>query len=301
MKLSHRFVLAATIALQAAAFAAEPDLTLNVWPGLPPGDKPNLGEEKHDPPVMIRGVVTTPTIAVYRPAKDKDNGAAVLIAPGGGFFQLSMGHEGADVATWLNTLGVTGIVLKYRIPAREGMARSLPMTQDAQRAMSIIRAKASEWGVDPKRIGICGFSAGGEVAVNVLSKPDKRLYEAIDDFDQVDFKPNFSLLIYSGGIVKPNSEPPALNDGIVFTKDTPPAFLSVSDDDKGGAGTAVLYLALRKAGVPTEMHVWAEGGHGYGIRPGTMPHTTWPTRAADWLKVRGFLKPAPAAPAPAKQ
>lgn len=282
-------VLAATALTPLVLFAAEPTLTLNVWPGLPPGDKPNLGEEKHDPQQMIRGVVTMPTLDVYRPAKEKDTGAAVLIAPGGGFFQLSMGHEGADVATWLNTLGVTGIVLKYRIPVREGIVRSLPMTQDAQRAMSIIRSKAAEWGLDPKRIGICGFSAGGEVAVNVLSNPNKRLYDAIDGFDQATMNPNFSLLIYSGGLAKPGSE--MLNDNVVFTKDTPPAFLSVSDDDKGGAQTALLYLALRKAGVPTEMHIWAEGGHGYGIRPGKMPHTTWPLRAADWLAVRGFLKP----------
>lgn len=296
MKTCLRLFTVCTFALS-AAFAVEPNVTLNVWPGLPPGDKPNLGEEKHDPQEMIRGVVTTPTIAVYRPSAEKNTGAAVVIAPGGGFYQLSMGHEGADVATWLNTLGVTGIVLKYRIPAREGMARSLPMTQDAQRAMSIVRSKAGEWGIDPNRIGICGFSAGGEVAINLLSNPDKRLYEAIDATDKTEFKANFSLLIYSGGVIKRDSEPPTLNDGIVFTKDTPPAFLSVSDDDKGGAGTAVLYLALRKAGVPTEMHVWAEGGHGYGIRPGKMPHTTWPLRAADWLNVRGFLKPAAAAPA----
>ena len=279
-----------------AIFAAAPTISLNVWPALPPGDKPNLGDEKWEANSMLKGVVTTPTLAVYRPAKYKDTGTAVLIAPGGGFFQLSMGHEGADVATWLNTIGVTGIVLKYRIPAREGMARSLPMTQDAQRAMSIIRSKAGEWGLDPQRIGICGFSAGGEVAVNVLSNPDKRLYAAIDAFDQVDPRPNFSLLIYTGGILKRNVTPPKLNDDIVFTKDTPPAFLSVSHDDRGVEQTVLLYLALKRASVPSEMHIWSEGGHGYGIRPSKFPHSTWPARAADWLNVRGFLKPA----APAK-
>ena len=277
---------------QLAAFAAEPTLTLNVWPGLPPGDKPNLGEEKHDPQEMIRGVVTTPTLAVYRPEKSKDTGAAVLIAPGGGFFQLSMGHEGADVATWLNTLGVTGVVLKYRIPTREGVARSLPMTQDAQRALSLIRSKAAEWGLDPQRIGICGFSAGGEVAVNILSNPTTRLYTAIDEIDRAEMRVDFSLLIYTGGILKADAQPPTLSDSVRFTKDTPPAFLSVSQDDKGAEQTVLLYLALKRAGVPAEMHVWGEGGHGYGIRPGTTPHTTWPARAADWLNARGLLKPA---------
>ncbi|HVS54521.1 MAG TPA: alpha/beta hydrolase [Opitutaceae bacterium] len=278
-----------------AGEAPRPALLLNVWPGLPPGDKPNLGEEKHDPQQMIRGVVTTPTLAIYRPAKEKDTGAAVLIAPGGGFFQLSMGHEGADVAAWLNTLGVTGAVLKYRIPVREGMARSLPMTQDAQRAMSILRAHAAEWGLDPNRIGLCGFSAGGEVAVNVLTHPGQRLYDAIDDTDRAPMNPNFSLLIYTGGIAKPGVTPPALNDDIVFPKNTPPAFLSVSDNDPGAAQTALLYFALHQAGVPAELHVWTEGGHGYGIRRGPQPHTTWPERAADWLKVRGFLQASAAA------
>lgn len=294
MKTLRRLALAALTLAQLTAFAAEPAVVLNVWPGLPPGDKPNLGEEKHEADNMLRGTVTTPTIAVYRPAKEIDTGAAVLIAPGGGFYQLSMGHEGADVATWLNSIGVTGIVLKYRIPAREGIVRSLPMTQDAQRAMSLVRSKAREWGIDPQRIGICGFSAGGEVAVNVLSSPAKRLYDAIDAVDQVDPNPNFSFLIYSGGILKRGVEPPALNDGIAFTKDTPPAFLSVSHDDRGVEQTVLLYLALKRAGVAAEMHVWAEGGHGYGIRPSNFPHSTWPARAADWLKVRGLLKPAAA-------
>lgn len=296
----HRFV---SLFLFAAAtlFAAEPALTLNVWPALPPGDKPNLGEEKHEAGDMIRGVVTTPTLAVYRPAKDKDTGAAVLIAPGGGFYQLSMGHEGADVATWLNSIGVTGIVLKYRIPTREGMARSLPASQDAQRAMSIIRANAAAWGIDPKRIGLCGFSAGGQVAANLITGFETRMYDAIDAIDQQPMRPDFSIIIYPGGILQRGSEPPALNAEIRVTKETPPTFLAISHDDRGGSEQAVyLYLALKKAGVPAELHVWGEGGHGYGIRPGTTPHTTWPARAADWMAVRGLLKPTAVAPERAK-
>ena len=275
-----------------AAFA-EPALTLNVWPGLPPGDKPNLGEEKMEAQQMLRGVVTTPTIAVYRPAKEKDTGAAVLIAPGGGFFQLSMGHEGSDVATWLNSIGVTGIVLKYRIPTREGMARSLPASQDAQRAMSIVRSHAKEWGIDPKRIGILGFSAGGQVAANLITGFDKRMYEAIDENDKADTRPDFAIIIYPGGILQRGTEPPALNEEIRVTKDTPQTFLSIAHDDRGGSEQAVyLYLALKKAGVAAELHVWPQGGHGYGIRPEKGTHATWPARAADWLEGRGFLKPA---------
>ena len=299
--MNRRFTSFVTFVLfiSSLVFAAEPTLTLNVWPALPPGDKPNLGEEKLEAGNMVRGVVATPTLAVYRPAKEKDTGAAVLIAPGGGFFQLSMGHEGADVATWLTSIGVTGIVLKYRIPVREGMARSLPASQDAQRAMSLIRTKAPEWGIDPKRVGILGFSAGGQVAANLITGFEKRMYESIDAIDQAPTRPDFSIIIYPGGILQRGSEPPALNPEIRVTKETPPTFLAISHDDRGGSEQAVyLYLALKKAAVPAELHVWGEGGHGYGIRPGTTPHTTWPARAADWMAVRGLLKPAATAVAP---
>jgi len=272
--------------------AAEPSLTLNVWPALPPGDQPNLGEEKMEAGQMVRGVVSTPTLAVYRPSKQKDTGAAVLIAPGGGFFQLSMGHEGADVAAWLNTIGITGVVLKYRIPARAGLPPSLPASQDAQRAMSLIRSKAPEWGIDPKRIGVLGFSAGGQVAANIISNSDHRLYAAIDDFDKIPTRPDFAIVIYPGGVIKRGSDVPAMNDDIHLTKEAPPTFLSISHDDRGGSEQAVyFYLALKRAGVPAELHVWAEGGHGYGIRPSKLPHATWPARAADWMEVRGLLKP----------
>ncbi len=285
--------------VSAAAVAAEPTLVLNVWPALPPGDQPNLGEEKHEADNMIRGTVTTPTLAVYRPAKEKDTGAAVLVCPGGGFFQLSMGHEGADVATWLASIGVTGAVLKYRIPQRDGMAPSLPASQDAQRAMSILRTRAAEWGIDPQRIGILGFSAGGQVAANLITGFDHRLYADIDDVDRAPTRPDFAIVIYPGGILQraKTDEPRVLNPEIRVTKETPPTFLAISHDDRGGSEQAVyLYLALKRAGVPAELHVWGEGGHGYGIRPGTAPHTTWPARAADWMAFRGLLKPS-AAPA----
>jgi acetyl esterase/lipase len=293
--------LAACLFLGAAALAVEPRLTLNVWPGLPPGDKPNMGEEQwNTKTVTVTGVVATPTLAVYRPPKEKDTGAAVLICPGGGFYQLSMGHEGADVATWLNSIGVTGVVLKYRIPNREGMPRYMAGLQDAQRSMSILRAKAGEWGLDPKRIGILGFSAGGQIAADIETNFDQRTYQAVDAIDTSGTRPDFAVVIYPGGIMKRGSEPPALTDDVRVTKDTPPTFISISHDDRGGSEQAVyFYLALKHAGVPAELHVWGEGGHGYGIRPGTTPHTTWPARVAEWMAVRGLLKPV-AGSTPAK-
>ncbi|HWA08579.1 MAG TPA: alpha/beta hydrolase [Opitutaceae bacterium] len=311
---SLAMMMAACVALAAPALAAEkaaekapektypvppppvvpPAFTLNVWPGLPPGDKPGMPpEEWKYSSNTVTGTVSTPTLAVYRPAKDKDNGAVVLVCPGGGFFQLSMGHEGADVAVWLNSIGITGVVLKYRIPGREGMPRYMPALQDAQRAMSIIRSKAAEWNIDPKRVGVLGFSAGGQVGADLETNFDHRMYEPVDDMDKAPTRPDFAVLIYPGGTIQRGTDVPTVGAEIHITKDTPQTFLSISDDDRNGSENAVyLYLALKKAGVPSELHVYGEGGHGYGIRPGTAPHATWPARVADWMAQRGLLKPA---------
>lgn len=290
-------LLTVCLASGISGFGAEPALTMNVWPGTPPGDKPNLGPELWNG-TAITGVVSTPTIAVYRPPKEKDTGAAVLICPGGGFYQLSMGHEGWDVATWLNSIGVTGVLLKYRIPNREGMPRFLAALQDAQRAMSIIRSKAKEWGLDPKRIGILGFSAGGQVGADVETNFDQRKYDAIDDIDKAETRPDFAVLIYPGGIAVRGSETPAVTPDVRVSKDTPPTFLAISNDDRGGPENAVyLYLALKRVGVPAELHVYGEGGHGYGIRPGNAPHASWPARVADWMIARKILQPTAASAA----
>jgi acetyl esterase/lipase len=283
------------LSFAAAVHAADPVLTLNVWPALPPGDKPDMGKEiLNEKTNTITGVVATPTLAVYRPAKDKDTGAAILICPGGGFYQLSMGHEGSDVAAFFNAMGVTGVVLKYRIPNREGMPRYMAGLQDAQRSMSIIRAHAAEWGIDPHRLGILGFSAGGQLAADVESNFTKRMYEAMDDIDKQDTRPDYAFLIYPGGIAARGGEAPALSADVKISKDCPPTFLSISSDDRGGPENAIYtYLLLKRAGVPAELHVWGEGGHGYGIRPSTAPHGDWPERAAAWMTQRGYLKNGP--------
>jgi acetyl esterase/lipase len=277
--------------------AADPALTLNVWPGVPPGDQANMpGAEQLNPRTMIlTGAVNTPTLAVFRPDKAKDTGAAVLVCPGGGFYQLSMRDEGTDVGQWLASIGVTGVVLKYRIPNREGMPRYMAALQDAQRSMSIIRSKVKEWGLDPKRIGILGFSAGGQIAADVETNFDKRMYDPIDDMDKAETRPDFAVLIYPGGIFARNSNPPGLSADVRVTKDTPPTFLDMSYDDHDGTENVIyMFLALKKAGVPAEMHIFTEGGHGYGIRPSSAPHATWPARLQDWMNYRGYLKPAPA-------
>ncbi|MBI3879813.1 MAG: alpha/beta hydrolase, partial [Verrucomicrobia bacterium] len=203
-----KFLFASLSALCGQLLAAEPR-TLNVWPGQPPGETKQLppeADQTKDTDKLIAGRriiklgnVSTPQIAIFRPAKSKDTGASVIICPGGGFNILAYDLEGTEVAEWLNSLGVTGVVLKYRVPFRDPAKHWLAAVQDAQRAMSLVRSKAGEWGLDPKRIGICGFSAGGATAGMTSIFLDQRQYAPLDDVDKVSSRPDFAMLIYPGG------------------------------------------------------------------------------------------------------
>ena len=294
--------LAALVILSAislGATAAEP-LVINVWPATPPGDTATLPPEADltkDTDKLIAGRriiktgnVTTPQLAVYRPAKEKDTGASVIICPGGGFNILAYDLEGTEVAAWLNTLGVTGIVLKYRVPARDPQQRWLAPVQDAQRAVSLVRANAAAWGLDPARIGILGFSAGGTTAAYTSLLLENRRYPALDATDKLSCRPDFTLLIYTGGFVE--RSPAAMTDTIAFSKDAPPMFLVHAFDDNVSVQNS-LHVAteLKKAGGSAELHVYDTGGHGYGLRyVAEQPVTTWPARAAEWLTRRGLLR-----------
>ena len=198
---------------------------LDVWPAQAPGDSSTIAPEKWDKQKVTN--VTHPTLTVLRPAKEKDTGIAILICPGGGYKNLMMDYEGEDVARWLNTLGITGIVLKYRVPAPEGTPRYLPALQDAQRSLSFIRSKAKEWNLDPARIGILGFSAGGHLATAVSTNYDKRAYEPLDAVDQVSCRPDFAVVIYPGGVIQKSND-----------KDAPPsdAFTRNSRDQRDSPG-----------------------------------------------------------------
>jgi acetyl esterase/lipase len=282
----------------AAATAADKPQVIDLWPDKAPGDKSDIGEEKvldnkpGETPVKRVTNVSHPTLSIFRPAKDKDKGAAVVIAPGGGYSILAWDLEGEEVADWLNSVGVTGIVLKYRVPRREGAPKDAapPQAQmDAQRAISLVRSKANEWNIDPKRIGMLGFSAGGHLTAWTCTNFDKRSYEPIDDADKVSCRPDFAVLIYPAYLVKKDSD--ELAPEIRVTKETPPAFFALAADDKVTAqGSISLYLALRKAGVSAELHDYSTGGHGFGLRPTGKPCSTWPQRCADWMKDQGLLK-----------
>ena len=294
--------------------AAEPSLVLNVWPGKPPGEIGNIGEEKFwdkrpdgkpipfvgGKPVKWLTNVSKPTITVYRPAKNIDTGAAMLICPGGGLTYLAWDAEGEEVAAWLNSIGVTGIILKYRVPRRpdqlDAKFRNIwhvrPL-QDAQRAMSLVRSKAKEWGLDSKRIGMIGFSAGAGLTAWTTTNFDERAYEAIDEIDKISSRPDFGVLLYSGGGAVPGKVKGQyeLTPEVRMRKECPPMFFVAAGDDGDKAEICLcMYLALKRAGVPAEVHIYARGGHDFALRPTEQPCTTWPQRCTEWLRNQRLLE-----------
>jgi acetyl esterase/lipase len=278
--------------------AKEPE-SVKIWSGKAPGETKELPTEQDiskpgqglvaGKPVIRLGNVSTPTIAIYRPAKDKDTGAAVVVCPGGGHTILAYDLEGTEVAEWLNEIGVTAFVLKYRVPARDPKKRYGAAVQDAQRAMSLVRSKASEWNLDSRRIGILGFSAGGETA-GLTALFEERQYEAQDEIDKVSSRPDFAVLIYPAYFADPKQG--KLHDHFKVTKSAPPMFFAhAANDPVSPLNSLLLATELKKAGVTAELHLYATGGHGFGLRPqADKPCTQWPRECAAWMQTMGFTK-----------
>ncbi len=286
-----------------AAQVADRPLVLDVWPGKAAGDHGQIGPERVRAPADAPTKdakwitnVTRPTISVFHPDAANRAGVAILICPGGGYWNLAWDKEGEEVAEWLNTLGITGVVLKYRVPRRPGEPERQPAPGallDAQRAISLVRSRAEEWGIDPDRIGVMGFSAGGHLAVMTAISFEKRSYEPIDDVDRTSCRPNFAVVAYPGYILaRPGSA--VLADYLRIPKGTGPMFLvHASDDDEPGAQpeqSLALYGALRVAGVPAELCIYDKGGHGFGVRKTRGPVANWPQRCAEWMRQRGILR-----------
>jgi acetyl esterase/lipase len=301
MKACAWFLQLAMLGIASVAHGADKPLVIDLWPDKAPGDKVSVGEEKvtEPKPGAKNGIisitnVTRPTLTVFRPAKEKATGAAVVIAPGGGYNILAWDLEGTEVAEWLSSVGVTAFVLKYRVPRRsDNDPKDGPPPQalmDAQRALSIVRSRAGDFGIDPKRIGMLGFSAGGHLTAWTETNFDKREYEPIDEIDKVSCRPDFAVVIYPGYLARDKDE---LAPEIRVSKETPPTFIAQATDDPVRAeNSIVLWRALKKAGVSAELHLYAKGGHGFGLRPSEKPCSTWPKRCEDWLQSQGYLKAA---------
>ncbi|MFT5325733.1 MAG: acetyl esterase/lipase [Planctomycetaceae bacterium] len=273
--------------------AAEP-LVIDLWPGEIPGpaaktDGPERDFTKPDDNLIAGrriiklGNVSKPQAHVFQPEASKANGGAVVICPGGGFSILAWDLEGTEVAEWFNKLGFTAIVLKYRVPTRH---HGEPGTwegpvMDTQRALSLTRAHAAVWNLDPARVGVLGFSAGGVAAALAAVKKGQRLYEPLDQADEKSCAADFAMLIYPGGTIEKDG---SLKAEYSVDQDTPPMFFVHAADDRVTCLSSVaLFTALKKSGVSAELHIYSSGGHGYGLRPTEFPVTQWPERAETWL------------------
>ena len=278
--------------------AAQPSRVIELWPETAPGEKGDLGAEKDmtkstdalvaGKRVIRLGNVSKPTISIYPAARRKDTGATVLVIPGGGYHILAFDLEGTEVCEWLNSIGVTAVLLKYRVPAQMGSARQAAPLQDAQRAMGLLRARSKELGLDPERIGAVGFSAGGHL-VAALSSAKERAYPVVDASDSGNYRPDFNIVIHPGYLVI-KEESDKISPEVQVSTNHPPTFLAMTQDDPVRVENAVFYyMALKRAGVPSELHTYPTGGHGYGLRRTEHYVTTWPDRAEDWMRSRGLL------------
>ena len=299
--------LASVIFVACPAAAADSPLAVPLWPGQPPEETGDFGAERTvmspkldrkqvevtEPTRMITAV-TKPTLTLYRPAKANDTGTAMLICPGGGYWNLYWELEGEEVAAWLNQLGVTGIILKYRVPRRPDEPKGEPARrplQDAQRAVSLVRSKAAEWGIHPQRIGMVGFSAGGHLAIATATRFEQRTYEPIDHVDQVSCRPDFAVAVYSGYLKAKDKD--ELAPGLRVPAGTPLVFLAHGGEDliSPPQNSALMYLALKQAGVPTELHIYAGSAHDFGVRTNDHSCSAWTEACGNWLRHQGLLTP----------
>ncbi|HVB36220.1 MAG TPA: alpha/beta hydrolase [Candidatus Acidoferrales bacterium] len=279
-----------------------------IWPGTAPDAQPVPGPEviKTDSNFLVAGRpvtgvynVTRPTMTVYSPV-GKNTNVAVVVFPGGGFEELAIDLEGTEVCDWLTSEGITCVLLKYRVPSLpydwrcrcrpDDFVKSTQALEDAQRAIGLVRFHAAEWQIDPHKIGVLGFSAGGYLVAEISTNFEHRLYAPVDTADKKSCRPDFAVGVYPGHLwVGGNAY--GLNPNVPVTRQTPPTFLVQAEDDHvDGVNQAVAYyIALKNAGVPVEMHLYAHGGHAFGLRRTKLPITGWPPLVETWLGTIGMI------------
>ena len=285
---------------QTAAWPPSADrVTLPLWPKIAPGPRTSTGPEADTTTAKDRmvagkrltriGNVSVPTLTLYKPVA-QNTGAVVVVFPGGSYKILAIDLEGIEVCDWLTSIGVTCILVKYRVPDTGPYPKSAEALQDAQRALGLVRSHAAEWQIDPKRIGILGFSAGAHLSAALSTHFDKRLYDPIDTADQLSCRPDFAVIVYPGYLALADQNF-ASNPEIHVSEQTPPSFIVQAEDDPVHVENSTVYfLALKNAKVPVELHIYAEGGHGYGLRRTELPVTTWPRSVETWLRTIHVLE-----------
>ena len=303
----QRILLSVSVALGCTTLAAQTNVwqpapghtQTPIWPGAIPHAKPAPGPEfvtnamtAHGIKWVCAGNVTQPTMTVYEP-KATNTGVAIVVFPGGGYNNLAMDLEGTEICDWLNGNGITAVLLKYRVPSREKKAfqESPPALQDAQRTLGLVRFHAAEWKIDPHKIGVIGFSAGGHLVAAASTHYKTRSYSPVDAADKESCRPDFAVVCYPGHLWDYDDNF-NLNPNVPVTTNTPPTFIVQAENDDVDAveHSLVYYIALKKAGVPVEMHLYAKGGHAFGLRPSKYPVTTeWPRLARKWLETIGIL------------
>ena len=275
--------------------AATAEETIPLWPGKAPNEPAGIESKKAAPETGRDGVIRIPYVdapeLVRFPAPDqKRTGTCVIVCPGGAYMKLAWNKEGTEIATWLNTLGIEALVLKYRVPRRDNATPHPWPLQDLQRAIRITRENAKEWQIDKDRIGVMGFSAGGHLTVMASSYGNKKSDTRIDDADKNSAEPNFQILIYPAYLGDKKNNDQQLSSLVKVDKKSPPTFIAITHDDSDRALFAALYYAeLNRAGVPAELHIYNAGGHGYGMRPSDHPVSKWPNRLEEWLTARKLL------------
>lgn len=288
MKILMHAVLAVVCGI-ASVRAAEP-VTVELWPqGTPDSPQAAIGPEKETVKgdgIMRLTNVTKPMITVFRP--EKPNGTAVVVCPGGGYGILAYEHEGTQVCDFFGRYGVTAILLKYRVPAKPRE----PL-QDAQRAIGVVRRRAAEWGIAPDRIGILGFSAGGHLSIMTALKGKERSYQPDATVEADDPTPNFVIPIYPAYLTAKGTDGPLLPEIVVPPSAPPMCLIHAHDDPWTAAGSSLLYLEYKKRKLPCELHIFATGGHGFGMKPNGQPVNAWPTRVVEWMQSMGYTPTSP--------
>lgn len=275
------------------------DKPIQLFPKGAPGEQTKLIEKALPEGGKVGGAsvlrlsgVSDPTITIYPASDEVATGAAIVVCPGGGYEILAYDLEGDEICQWLNEIGVTAVLLKYRVPRRTGLEKHTAPLQDVQRAISLVRSKAEELNLDPQRIGVMGFSAGAHLAAMASTSYDKRTYPEVDAADKLSCKPDFCLLVYPAYLDGPNF---TIAPELKVTAQTPPTMLVQTEDDKSYINSSLFYYyALKEAGVPATMHLYSKGGHGYGLRDTGNSVNEWPYRAEEWFMELGVIEPAEA-------